>query len=299
MNQNRLAPFVHESGFKGWELMHPAGGSVRILEYGAHLISWNTPAPNPLSLIFMSTRAELRPGSAIRGGIPVCFPQFSKRGQLPSHGFARSSFWRTKSTESGDLPAVTLELTDSDESRKIWPYSFEATLSVSLSERLELVLEVTNRSAVPLELSTALHTYYQIGDINRCAVTGLEGADALNFLTKPEGVPYVEYIEHGERRPEPRKEVTITAPTDCVYPGAPDKITLHDRGRGIAVEIEKSGFDDFVVWNPWSTGNAQLKDLHEDGYTSMICIEPAQASTLATISAGDRREFRTAMRVVR
>lgn len=45
--------------------------------------------------IFVSSTAKYAPGAAIRGGVPICWPQFGMRGPLrQQHGFARNSTWR-------------------------------------------------------------------------------------------------------------------------------------------------------------------------------------------------------------
>lgn len=44
--------------------------------------------------IFVSSKAKYAPGTAIRGGVPICWPQFGKKGPLAQqHGFARNSTW--------------------------------------------------------------------------------------------------------------------------------------------------------------------------------------------------------------
>jgi glucose-6-phosphate 1-epimerase len=50
-------------------------------------------------LIFLSERAKFCHGTAISGGILVCFPQFADEGPLLKHGFARISVWKLLRTE--------------------------------------------------------------------------------------------------------------------------------------------------------------------------------------------------------
>ena len=62
-----------------------------------------------------------------RGGVPVCFPQFSDFGPLAQHGFARNSAFEVLEA-TGD--SVSLVLRSSEESRKLWPHDFELVIAV-------------------------------------------------------------------------------------------------------------------------------------------------------------------------
>ena len=63
----------------------PCGDTVLVALQGAHVLSWVSQGRE---------RLYLRPNnlwdgkSAIRGGVPVCFPQFNQRGTLPKHGLS-------------------------------------------------------------------------------------------------------------------------------------------------------------------------------------------------------------------
>ena len=77
------------------------GASALIALHGAQLLSWKTghssvgDAPaDGRERLFLSERARFAEGAAIRGGVPVIFPQFAGRGPLPKHGFARTLPWR-------------------------------------------------------------------------------------------------------------------------------------------------------------------------------------------------------------
>ena len=70
-------------------MSHPSGASCEIVLTGAHVTSWKT--ADGVERLFMSSASQFGAGAAIRGGIPVCFPQFSGRGPLPKHGFVRTS----------------------------------------------------------------------------------------------------------------------------------------------------------------------------------------------------------------
>ena len=117
-------------------LTHPSGATAEVYLHGAHVTSW-IPADG-VERLFVSSASLYAAGKAIRGGIPVCFPQFSGRGPLPNHGFARtSSGWQVESTSS-DGPGG------------------EVCLVLSLSDRRRIGGGV---SEWPLEFTAALHTY--------------------------------------------------------------------------------------------------------------------------------------------
>ena len=73
-------------------LVHtPSGASAEVYPHSAHVTSW-IPAGGTEAL-FVSRAAHFQPGTAIRGGVPVIFPQFATFGPLPKHGFARLERW--------------------------------------------------------------------------------------------------------------------------------------------------------------------------------------------------------------
>ena len=124
------------------------GATVRICHQGAHVCSW-IPAQGTEQL-FLSKRTEFREGVAIRGGVPVIFPQFAGLGTLPKHGFARTAPWslvQQGHTDDGAAQAV-FRLKENIARLTIWPYVFTAELAVSV--RCRSVTLVTPISISPL-----------------------------------------------------------------------------------------------------------------------------------------------------
>ena len=70
----------------------PDGAQAIVTLYGAHLVSWKS--SDGKERLFMSSASALDGSKAIRGGVPVIFPQFAERGAGLRHGFARTSTWR-------------------------------------------------------------------------------------------------------------------------------------------------------------------------------------------------------------
>ena len=100
---------------------------------GGHITSF---IPNgKKDLLWMSEKSEFVPGSAIRGGVPVCWPWFGDKAEgLPKHGFVRNEMWYLRS--HADLPdgrtVVTLEITDKDVkfAKPEFPFTLQITFYI-------------------------------------------------------------------------------------------------------------------------------------------------------------------------
>ncbi len=140
--QNPDTDTAHHGGLIQVELTNPkrAGSSVKVLLHGAHITSFHDGTGG--ELLYMSPQAIIGQGSKIRGGIPICFPQFASSGPLSmQHGFARQSDeWRVKSTEvneRGDC-SVVLQLSDTRETRQLWnQHQFTVLYTVTLTSECE------------------------------------------------------------------------------------------------------------------------------------------------------------------
>merc|ERR1711938_241329 len=60
-------------------MTHPSGASCEVVLTGAHVTSWKT--RDGVERLFVSSASGFGPGVAIRGGIPVCWPQFAGRSR--------------------------------------------------------------------------------------------------------------------------------------------------------------------------------------------------------------------------
>ncbi|MCL6630744.1 MAG: hypothetical protein K6U00_14210, partial [Armatimonadetes bacterium] len=120
------------NGLRKILLDHPSGASAEVYMNGAHVTSWKTPSGE--ELLFLSRRAWFEPGKPIRGGIPIVFPQFSGQGPLPQHGLVRTIPWELTEggIEDNDTIVAQLSVTDSEDTRAIWPYEFRLCLNVLL-----------------------------------------------------------------------------------------------------------------------------------------------------------------------
>lgn len=152
--------------------------SARVSTHGAHVVSY---VRDGAPVLFLSERALFQRDKAIRGGVPLIFPQFSSRGPLPSHGFARTALW-TVVQRGAD--SVTLELKDSAATRALWPAAFVVHYTVRVTPtELSLTLSVTAQ-ADALSFTTALHTYLAVGDVASARVEGLFGVRFQDHLAE-------------------------------------------------------------------------------------------------------------------
>ena len=236
-----------------------------VLSHGAQVVSW---IAGDAEQLYLSPDADFREGQAIRGGIPVCFPQFDQRGTLPKHGFARNREWRVVSQSEG---AVALELTHDDDTQRIWPHQFRARIVVVLERNaLDVRLEVENRGSAPFEFTGALHTYLRVGDRAAAHLDGLAG---------------VGYLDHrsGSSSNDAQGALPIEAIGRTYRTPALTLALVEGRRR---VDIDSRGFENVVVWNP---GTATVfTDLPPDGWREFLCVEAAQVTQAIEVGAGQR-----------
>jgi glucose-6-phosphate 1-epimerase len=250
------------------------GARAEIYLHGAHLTSW-LPAGASEDRLFLSRRSRFAAGAAIRGGIPVSFPQFATQGPLPSHGFARIAAWdlvRADVRDDGSARAV-LRLADSAATWLIWPHAFALGLEIRLSgSALEVALTARNAGSSRFEFTAALHTYLHVADIATTTVRGLQGA------------LYYDKVRRVDDCRETAPDVRIDGAIDRVYRVAPQDLQVHEQGHSVA--IRATGFPDTVVWNPGAEGALTLADLEPGEEKRMLCVEAAAATTPVVLEAG-------------
>jgi glucose-6-phosphate 1-epimerase len=252
------------------------GAAADVYLHGAHVTSWH-PAPGDTERLFLSARSEFRSGEAIRGGIPVIFPQFAAEGPLPRHGFARTSPWRLEELRRLDDGQViaTLSLSDSPATHALWNAAFRATLTVRVGgPQLVVSLGVENTGAASFSFTGALHTYLRVRDASQAEVLGLQG---------------VRFRDSGDRtrlRTDDSPTLRVTGELDRVYVDAPRTLLLREPRRTLGVEAQE--FPDVVLWNPGRKRAAALRDMEPDGERAMLCIEAAAVQTPIALATGER-----------
>jgi glucose-6-phosphate 1-epimerase len=271
-----MKPFIEPIEFHGISALRlngPRGSSAVISKLGAQVLSWIT--PDGREHLFLSEKAVFDGSVAIRGGVPVCFPQFSNLGDLPKHGFVRTREW-TVNTErcADDFALVTMEISDDEATRAIWPHAFTAEITLMLEvDRIDIEFCVTNTGGAPFEFTAALHSYLRQTQVEDVVIEGLYGhhyRDAVNDdqVVRDSGI-----------------ELVIEREVDRVYHDVqrPQKINAGN----LSLTVENQGFPDVVIWNPWVELCAELQDMPADGWKHMLCVEAAAAQHPVSLPAGE------------
>ena len=246
---------------------------------GAHILSWKPHSED--EVIWLSKDASFAIGKSVRGGVPICWPWFGaheNNSSFPAHGFARTVLWNvvnTKTLSTGEIQ-ITFGLVTKDLEENIqsmWPQATVVEYCITVGKSLILELTTFNKSDKEITVGQALHTYFNIADINKTTVYGLENK---TYLDKVEG--FCSKIQNGP--------ITINSEVDRVYVDTTDDIVIDNEKRKIL--IEKKGSSSTVVWNPWEQVANKMGDLGDKGYQQMLCVESANAiDDVVIIKAGE------------
>lgn len=268
---------------KQLKLNSPDGASATIYLQGAHLASWKT--PNGKEQLFLSQTSEFASGKALRGGVPIIFPQFANRGTIIKHGFARTALWQV--VASGKIneyqSQAILRLTNDTITRAIWPHAFSMQLRVIIGgDDLQLELQILNTGNEAIEFTNALHTYFAVDSLQDTLIHGLDKLDYLDSVQQQ-----MQSIQDDQLL---RKDGTlhIHGEVDRIYPNfAAAAQTVQIQQAHQTALIEQKGFSDLVLWNPGAEKAVALTDLEIDGYQRFVCVEAANAINSVRLEAGD------------
>jgi glucose-6-phosphate 1-epimerase len=251
------------NGFEYIEISN-ASACARVALQGAHLFHYERVGHEPL--LWLSSKSFFEQGRAIRGGVPICWPWFGKHPttpDLPQHGFARISMWEPVESRDNDpdVTKLTLQLNSSAKSREQWPYAFELQLHISVGPELTIRLTTKNCDRQPFTITAALHSYFAVSAITNVSVEGLDNIPYFDALTAENKIQ--------------KGRVTVQEEVDRVYQQVCYPLTIHDQNR--TIQVNAHGSSSAVVWNPWIDKCAAMGDMPDNGYTTMLCIETANA----------------------
>lgn len=225
------------------EIEHPRV-KAKVALQGAQLLSWQ-PSQTEQNVLWLSEIEPFKVGSAIRGGIPICYPWFGST-KKPAHGTARIQNW-----------ALSEYAVSADNVRLVFMLESDAKIKMVLGETCELTF--THLGREPAQL--ALHTYFNIGHIEQLEVQGLP-TTCFDKLT-----------DQQVRVPSPR---IIQESVDCIYAAQAVNL-IQDFANQRTIKVEHINATETVLWNPWQN---PVGSMSETAYQKMICVETARLDTL-------------------
>jgi len=239
-----------------------------VLLQGAQVIGYQPRGERPV--VWLSERGRYVAGKSVRGGIPVCWPWFGPHATdptLPAHGFARAVQWDVQQTEV--LPdgrvRLALELAQTDAMRAQGPHACSLRYTITIGRELELSLATRNAGSEGFAITQALHTYFQVGDVRRISIHGMDGCTYLDKVG-------------GSTKRRQQGPITFTQETDRIYLDTGGACEIRDPSMDRTVLVTATGSRSTVIWNPWIEKADRMGDFAPDGYLGMVCVETANAA---------------------
>ena len=231
--------------------------------HGAHILSYIP--KDQKEVVFVSREAIFKEGVPVRGGIPVCWPWFGDHlsdNSVYSHGFARRNMWNVKNClqNSDGSTSIILSLGGKQNQYDSWPFDFEAEIEIQAGSTLTVSLTSINVFNEPFTITNALHTYFNISDTDNIFISGLDG------------VTYQDDVD-SEKIKKQSGDIIIDREVDRVYMSTEGNCVITDKGFNREIHISKKGSATTVVWNPWIDNAKNMKDMADDEYKKMVCIE--------------------------
>ncbi|WP_297443275.1 D-hexose-6-phosphate mutarotase [Sulfurimonas sp.] len=250
-----------DNGFAYIEIQN-LNAVAKIALQGAHIFEYKR--SNGEDILWLSDKSDFEEGKAIRGGVPICWPRFgSFDSALPPHGFARTmlfTFLGAKEIDEGRT-VVSFKLQDNPQSREIWEYKFELEVNFIIGDTLEIELKTTNKDDKEFMITQALHSYFNVSEINNVKILGLEDKPYLDTLTNKEELQ--------------KGEIFFDKEVDRVYQDVKNEIVLADNLKEL--HLNAVGSSSAIVWNPWIDKCARMSAMDKEAYREFVCIESANA----------------------
>lgn len=222
--------------------------------YGGQLLSW---IPTGFDdILFLSPQSHYQKGTTIQGGVPICWPWFGAVKE-PKHGFAKVNNWEVVVSEilPNGYAHINLCLKTPEQGQ------LKVELDIVAGDKLTQTLTTVN-GPEPLDYSCAIHNFWNVGDVTKISVTGLEDAT------------YKEYAENA--KPHSESPLQIDGNIDRVYTGTEKQIVLTDPVLGRKITIDRTGSKTVIVWNCWEDAK-DMDDMPDDGYLHYLCMESGNA----------------------
>lgn len=251
-------------------LTHPSGAYADVYLKGGNVVSWTL--ANGGEVFYVSEDATFKKHAPTDGGNPIAFPQFGVGGErpgsvananpkMPEDGFANKMEWRigetgTYTSEDGsNCPFLTLEATDDDSTRAVFPHSFKLSMEISLEySALRIKTTVQNTGASKFEYALGHKAHVAVNDTREGDVyyVGFEDCVMLDNMAHPTK-PRVRFTNNLPALEE--RCFRLREKTDRVYLSTDHHDTGVEVGTGCTLYAQnlsgESGCIDRAVFSPW------------------------------------------------
>lgn len=267
-NEDASVIKTEENGIEIIQIDHP-NCQAKVSLYGGQVLSWQPHSEE--DVLWMSNDAKFEKGSAIRGGIPLCWPWFGGWKTHGNHGFARQSQWQLEQTKiDNDKVVIVLSLAG-ENAHQNWPHPFKLKQTLVFSQSFSQVLTFTNLAEQAVEFSGALHSYLAVENV---ADTRLPELAELPFDCK------LSQTSNNVRALE-----SAVGPFDRIYQSNKQQCIV-DTQRSRVVVLTSEGCQQWVVWNPGKETSESMSDMHSGAEQEFVCVEAANTDWV-TVSAGE------------
>jgi len=223
----------------------------------------------------------------------LCFPWFGPHATdktKPQHGFARLQYWEVLEVKEAtdETMIVQLGLKPSPLSTELWPHQFTATAKFIIGRTLEVKLTVANTGSESFEYTDALHTYFNISNIDSIAIEGLQDAsyyDGFSTVLQTQNPSLLYFNTETNRR-------YVNTTGGCI---------IIDKEYNRKISVAKAGSKVTVVWNPNEEVAKSISDMEPGGYKTFVCVEPANAYAgidIITLAPGQSHTLSTTIKLV-
>lgn len=247
--------------------------------FGGQVLSYR-PKGQTHDVFWLGNLNKFDASSAIRGGIPVCWPRFAAEelnAHLPRHGFARISNWQLQHFDTNENQTEVVLHLPLD---KKYNTLLSATLSIKITDQFECCLETTNHGSQEFKFSEALHAYFNVGNRDTTILKGFNNCRYKSSLDQQI------YTQKGD--------LMITDEFDAAFLDHHNHIEIIDKAFNRVITLEKSGSDTTIVWN----SGKDLAEMSPDQYKNFICVEPAnQGASFITLAPLQKHRLSMIVRV--
>lgn len=243
--------------------------TAEVALHGGQVLAFQPAGEEPV--LWLSPDSEFSDKRAIRGGIPLCWPWFGPHSSVPAfpkHGFARLETWQVIGAErlAGGETRLRLILPQVNTILEWWQHPFELSVEITVGRELDVRLRAHNPGPDAFRITAALHSYFQVRDVETIAIEGLEGKI---YLDQPAGgVPRLQ-----------EEEVTLRGEVDRVYLDTANSCVIIDPRLKRRIKVDKRGSRSTVVWNPGAELVQKIRDFTDTEWSKVVCLETANAAS--------------------